>query len=229
MIQIESHFDLTEVVAVACAVHRKQGFVKKGSLYQPVQDDDKKTPNVNYLYSHFCNNDRFSVQPCDVADAEAIVEYLKGLAFKAFERKLTEFENNVLKFVNSSTVRKDMLGIAASLPNVYQTKLIADQWTDREIELGRSSNFVGTVRQSSVFSLKIENIRNIVKTNSCLVSCSENNANIVKFFFNAPGKPQPVCVGQDVTVRGYVKSHNVSTYTGFKETMLNRIKILQPS
>lgn len=224
---IETEYKVMDVVAVACAVHRMQGFVKKINIMYRSEDEKNKQPNVTYLYNHFCNNNLFPIQACDIEDAEAIVEYLKGLAFKCFERKLTEFENNVLRFVNCDTVGKDQLGIAASLPNVYHSKLIADQWAEREFELGRTSNFVGTLKSRGVFSLKVENIRYIAKTFSSLISCSESNANIVKFFSNNTSNLEKVSAGSYIIVTGYVKSHSISTYTGFKETMLNRIKIQQ--
>jgi ribosomal protein S8 len=211
-----AEFTMIDVVAVACTIFRQQGFVKKSDITQ-----NQMKSNATLLYDYFYSNKTVQIEPTteDQKVAKDIVEYLKGLTFKAFERKLTEFETNVLKFVNCETVGRDKLGIAASLPHVYQSKLRADGWCDRETQLGMTSEFVGTLRTRGKFTLKIENIRYIAKTQSTLISCSENNRNIVKFFYSKLSAN----VGDTIIVSGFVKSQQISSHTGFKETMLNRI------
>lgn len=210
-------FNIKDVVAVACAVDRTNGFVKKSDVYS---QSDKK-PNVSFLYEHFCNNEKTECLPSDFELAEEIIDYLKGLSFKALERKLTDFETNVLNFVGSEEVGKEQLGIAASLPNVYRNKLEADTWTTREAELARTSDYVGQVGQRSEFTAKIENLRYIAKTATYLVSCSVDDKHILKFFSGvASGK-----VGDTVNITGFVKSQGVSSYSNAKETMINRTKI----
>jgi hypothetical protein len=181
---------------------------------------------VHYLYEHFCSGNLYAVNPEDHTNAEEIIDYLKGLSFKALERKLTEFESNVLKFVSVDSVGKDKLGIAASLPNVYQAKLAADRWALRESELGAVSNYVGVLNKRAEFDLCVENLRYIAKTSSYLVSCSERDANIVKFFTMSS---EQMKVGSKIKIAGYIKSQAVSSYTGYKETMLNRIRIMEVS
>lgn len=212
-----NEFAINDVVAVACAVDRTNGFVKKSDAVGRI---DVK-PNVGFLYEHFCNNNKVATESVDVATAETIIDYLKGLSFKAFERGLTDFEINVLKFVNSNVVTKDQLGIAASLPNVYRNKLEADTWSAREAELARTSDYIGQVGKRGEFTAKIENLRYIAKTSSYLVSCSVDDQHILKFFSpESFGK-----IGDSIKIAGFVKGQSVSKYSGGKETMLNRIKI----
>lgn len=212
-------FDTNEVVAVSCAVDRVNGFVKKTEV--GYGENVNKKPNVHYLYEHFCNNEKTEVLDTDRELAEEIIDYLKGLSFKALERKLTEFETNVLNFVGSEKVNKSQLGIAASLPNVYRNKLEADVWTVRESELARTSDYLGELGKRSDFTAKIENLRYIAKTMSYLVSCSVDDKNILKFFtVDKVGN-----VGDIINVTGFVKGQNVSNYSNAKETMINRIKI----
>jgi len=211
-------FNTLEVVAVSCAIHRVQGFVKKNSLVP-----EGKTPNATMLYNHFYNDNVIPVQPADTVLAEEIIDYLKGLAFKAFERELTGFESNVLKFVQSSEVDNSVLGIAASLPEVYENKQAQDAWSIRESALATDSEFVGELKKRGHFELTIENIRYIRSTSSNLYCCSDKNGNIVKFFKDEDlGK-----VGTVICITAYVKGHSVSVYHGGKETMVNRIKIEQ--
>ncbi len=215
---VTEQFAVVDVVAAACAAFRMNGFVKRddAEVYSK-----SKVANSNLLYLHFYNEQKLEVIPADVERAEVLIEYLKGLSFKAFERSLTNFETNVLKFVTTSSVGKDQLGIAASLPSVYERKLEADAWIAREAELANSSEYVGKVGTRHVFNLVIENIRYIAKTESSLYSCSENDKNVVKFFSSTPaGK-----VGDTITITGFIKSHALSKYSSGKETMINRVKL----
>ncbi len=217
MSSLPNQFNIKEVVAVSCAVDRINGFVKKSDVYGQL---DKK-PNVSFLYEHFCNNEKTDYSQTDLDLAEEIVDYLKGLSFKALERRLTDFETNVLNFVSSENVGKEQLGIAASLPNVYRNKLEADTWTQREAELARTSDYIGEVGKRCEFDAKIENLRYIAKTTSYLVSCSVADKHILKFFSGvASGK-----IGDILHITGFVKSQGISSYSNAKETMINRIKI----
>ena len=217
MSSLPNQFNIKEVVAVACAVDRTNGFVKKSDVFGQL---DKK-PNVSFLYEHFCNNEKTEYAAPDIELAEEIIDYLKGLSFKALERRLTDFETNVLNFVGSETVGKEQLGIAASLPNVYRNKLEADTWTAREAELARTSDYIGQVGKRGEFTAKIENLRYIAKTSSYLISCSVDDKHILKFFSGvASGK-----VGDTIQLTGFVKSQSISSYSNAKETMINRIKV----
>ena len=214
----DQKFPVDEVVAAACAAFRINGFVKRDD---PAVYNKTKIANSNMLYTHFYNDDKLDINDVDRELASTLVEYLKGLSFKAFERSLTSFETNVLKFVTSEEVGKDQIGIAASLPSVFERKLEADAWSTREAELARTSDYIGMVGSRCDFVAKIENLRFIGKTSSWLVSCSVDNKDILKFFtVSEIGK-----VGDTINVGGFVKSQAVSTYSNAKETMINRIKI----
>jgi len=219
MSSLPNQFNTNEVVAVSCAVDRVNGFVKKTEV--GYGENANKKPNVSFLYEHFCNNEKVEILDADREMAAEIIDYLKGLSFKALERRLTDFESNVLNFVGSETVGKEQLGIAASLPNVYRNKLEADTWTAREAELARTSDYIGEVGKRGEFTAKIENLRYIAKTSSYLVSCSVDNKHILKFFSGvASGK-----VGDNVQITGFVKSQSISSYSNAKETMINRVKL----
>lgn len=218
MSSLPNQFNINEVIAVAVAVDRINGFIKKSDIGFA---NNEKKPNVHFLYEHFCNNVKTEYTSSDFELAEEIADYLKGLSFKALERKLTDFETNVLNFVGSETVGKEQLGIAASLPNVYRNKLEADTWTVREAGLARTSDYIGVVGKRSDFTAKIENLRYIARTASYLVSCSVDDKHILKFFSGvASGN-----IGDILHITGFVKSQNISSYSNAKETMINRIKI----
>ena len=211
-----NNFLVSDVIAVSCAIQRlNKGFVKKG---EDLGDHQKS--NSSFLYEHFCEGTIVSVLDEDNALAVEVTEYLTGLGFKALERNLTDFERKVLGLVTSDTVDKTTLGIAASLPNVYLNKVNSDEWSDRERELGKTTDYVGVEATRCEFTVKVEFMRFIPSTGSHLVTCSVDNKNIIKFFMpEAKTK-----VGRTYTLVGYVKPHALNKHTGFKETMINRIK-----
>ena len=152
--------------------------------------------------------------------AEDVIDYLKGLSFKAIERKLTDFESNVLGVVNSEFIDKTQLGITSSLPKVYFNKIEQDSWTDKELELSRTSNALGKLYSRGTFDATIEFVRYIPRTMSYLITCSVSDQHILKFFHS-----KNIKLGDKIKVDGYVKSQNKGRYHNGVETVINRIKI----
>tara|TARA_B100000900_G_scaffold388279_1_gene380185 strand:+ start:562 stop:1251 length:690 start_codon:yes stop_codon:yes gene_type:complete len=223
-------FTVKDVLSAAVAVHRINGGFVKSSEATP---NNGKIANSTFLYNHFLGtHDKKSgtnkrqlvdVKDVDTQEAEAIMEYLKGLTFKAMERDLTDFEKNVLKLVTADEVGKDKIGIAASLPKVYANKQAADVWSEREGALSSVSEYVGTVGKRGNLTITIENIRYISSVGSKLFCGSVDGRHIVKFFNNDITNE----VGDQITIGAYVKSHSLSKYHHGKETMVNRIKVIK--
>lgn len=221
---------LLEVISASCAVHRvNKGFIKTNDpgVSQGL------VPNSKIMYDYLLGNgnekskflqERIEITAGDTVKAEQIIDYLKGLSFKALERNLTDFESNVLKLVTSDEIAKEQIGIAASLPKVFENKKAQDIWAERESELAESSEFVGELNKRNEFDdIYIENVRLIGSVGSYLVCCSLNG-NIIKFF-SSDGRLTENAVGKTVSIAAYVKSHQVSKYHGGKETMVNRVRI----
>jgi len=222
-------FKTTDVIAVSCAAHRfNSGFLSKDTIRFDKKFEGKRA-NSDLLYAHFLEPKelkfknplpKLMVNKDDIAMAENVIDYLKGLSFKAIERKLTEFESNVLTLVNSEYIDKTQLGITSSLPKVYYNKIDQDAWTDRELELSRTSHVVGTLHERGTFEATIEFVRYIPRTMSYLVTCSVKGEHILKFFYS-----KNINLGDTITLEGYVKSHNKGRYHNGMETVVNRIKI----
>jgi len=212
-------FPIRVILAASNAAHRLNGgFVKK---YDTTEGQES---NSSLLYKHFFQGKDLAVEDQDYDMADEIVDYLKGLGIKAMERDLTEFELNVLKFVTSDVAGKDKIGIAASLPKVFLNKMESDSWEDRERELGRTSQYVGDLHTRHTFkNAKVEYVRYIPRTMSNLITCSIDGKHIVKFFLNE-AKELKIKQGELANITGYIKSQSVSKWTGFKETMINRVK-----
>ena len=216
-------FPTIEVLSASAAAHRlKKGFLKKDQVKFDLKYQNSKS-NSDLLYDHFYREKFFlAITEEDREMANTIIDYLKGLSFKAIERELTDFERNVLKLVTSENIEKDKIGIASSLPKVYYNKLEQDNWTDKENVLSRSSQPVGTLNKRGKFSLKVEFCRYIPRTMSYLITSSVDNKHIVKFFSSNMQN-----VGKTIQVEGYVKDQKRGRYHNGQETILNRIKIVE--
>ena len=156
--------------------------------------------------------------------AQDVIDYLKGLSFKAIERKLTDFESNFLNLVNSEYIDKTQLGITASLPKVYFNKIDQDNWSDRELQLSRTSKAVGELNNRSSFNAVVEFVRYIPRTMSYLITCSVNDQHILKFFH-----AKNIDLGKEIKLDGFVKAQTKGRYHNGMETVINRIKIQEES
>ena len=222
-------FKTKDVIAVSCAAHRfNSGFLSKDSIRFDKKAEGKRA-NSDLLYAHFLDPKELKFKNAlpklkvikeDIKMAEDVIDYLKGLSFKAIERKLTDFESNVLGVVNSEFIDKTQLGITSSLPKVYFNKIEQDSWTDKELELSRTSNALGKLYSRGTFDATIEFVRYIPRTMSYLITCSVSDQHILKFFHS-----KNIKLGDKIKVDGYVKSQNKGRYHNGVETVINRIKI----
>lgn len=213
-------FNIEDVMSASVSAHRlNRGFIKKDQIRLD-SEYEGAISNAQLLYRHFFQNETLDITDNDRNTASEIIDYLKGLSFKAIERKLTDFEKNVLSIVTSPTIIKQQIGIAASLPKVYYNKLEQDDWSSRELELSRTSVALGKLRERGNFVAKVEFNRYIPKTMSYLVTASVDNKSILKFFSD---KKQ--ALGKEINISGYVKSQSEGRYHSGMETIINRIKI----
>lgn len=222
-------FKTKDVIAVSCAAHRfNGGFLSKDSIRFDKKAEGKRA-NSDLLYAHFLDPKdlkfknalpKLKVTKDDIEKAEGVIDYLKGLSFKAIERKLTDFESSVLNVVNSEFIDKTQLGITSSLPKVYLNKIDQDNWTDRELELSRTSNPIGELHSRGTFDAKVEFVRYIPRTMSYLITCSVKNQHILKFFHS-----KNINLGDDIKIDGYVKSQSKGRYHNGSETIINRVRI----
>ena len=213
-------FNIEDVMSASVSAHRlNRGFIKKDQIRLD-SEYEGAISNAQLLYRHFFQNETLDITDDDRNTALEIIDYLKGLSFKAIERKLTDFEKNVLSIVTSPTIIKQQIGIAASLPKVYYNKLEQDDWSSRELELSRTSVALGKLRERGNFVAKVEFNRYIPKTMSYLVTASVDNKSILKFFSD---KKQ--ALGKEINISGYVKSQSEGRYHSGMETIINRIKI----
>lgn len=214
--------NLREAFAVSNAINEHQGFIKKADA----GGYSGKMSNGALLYRHFSDshtgdNEYSDPSEKDFEMADEMIFYFKGLGFKVFERPLSDFETNILKFINDEEISHSAIGIIGALPSIYHKNCTQDEWGVREADLARTSDFVGVLRTRGAFNLTVEMVRPC-RDESHFVCCSEDGKNIVKFFLSNQTPPK---VGDVISIAAFVKSHEVSNYHNGKETMINRVSM----
>jgi hypothetical protein len=237
----KTNIPLVTALELSVAIHDRYGFTSK-STSDRATDSGKESnldakgnpiPNSARLYRQLfpsakvaeSEREKFEITPEHVEMAREIRETLQGFSFKAIERELTNFEQQVLSVVNSDTITHKDLGRIASFPNVYERKISQDAWEERESELARNSEFVGEVLHRAEFDVVIENVRYLSRTESYLICASESGKNIIKFFV-PERRLDDIAEGDTIKLTGYIKKQEVSKYHGGSETVINRVKFL---
>ena len=220
-------YDTREILELAIAVDRDQGFVKSGYGYTVTNDPetgeyleaDKQyvvEDNKTLIHKHLKEKQKVSVTTGDKELAGEMIEHFKAIALKKLSGKTNDFQNSVLLYIDAEKV--DRLGVAifASLPSVYVRDIKAQEFREETEE----SEYVGTYRKRGNFTIEIKQTRSFPTGH--LMICVEGGKNIVKFFSDYTYE-----VGKVLDIAGFVKNQEVSTYSGLKETMLNRVKVIK--
>ena len=103
-----------------------------------------------------------------------------------------------------------------------------DDWAERERSLRKISDYEGEVKKRGKFSGEIVMARYMNRSHSMLVALLTKDDNIIKFFYDLyrSGSDKGMFKeGDNISLSGYVKSHEVSKFSKCKETFLNRVSL----
>ena len=220
-------YNTDSVLALAIAIDREQGFIKSGFGYydygRSVQVHDNKTAIAMALVA--------TEQTIDVTDEDrALAQVIKTsfkeeLIAKKLMNKLNQFEESVLNSIAVDAVDNFGVSILASLPNSYRVqkkRQTLDNWFDAH---RATSEFVGKIGDRVKFEVEVKDVKFIAKFGIHLVTCINDDGNIVKFFFNREADIAGLLEGKRIVLTGKVKTHDVSKFSDCKETVLNYVKI----
>ena len=155
--------------------------------------------------------------------AEDISTYFQGLLFKQLSGEMSDFNKKILKLVNEEQVPINEFGLVASLPKAFYNAKKWDKAAEVERDLADVSDYVGTQGKRCNFDLEVVSTRYIPTHDCTIVTCIDEDKNVVKFFTHDFAKDSEP--GDKFEIAGFVKSHEVSKYNGGKETMINRVKL----
>jgi len=210
-------FDLKTVMTYAVAAHKQKNedYVNYGTVTNKIIIaahlgllDQKNMIFVDYISDECVNI------------ADSIIQYYKGLTFKAMGNKINDFEQKVLGLINSKLVDRRDIGVIASLPKAYFRAIKRDATDTHMRKLSTTSIHVGTLGEDITGTINVLNC-SFIQRLQCHVVNAEMNGNIVCFFT----KHDAAHWGETCEIKAKVKRHQVSKFHGGKETVLNYVKV----
>lgn len=209
-------YDLKTVMTYAVSAH-----FQNGEEYKNYGSTTNKTIIQTHLglldENRMTYVDHITQECQDIA--EQIIQYYKGLTFKAMGNKINDFEQKVLGLINCKLVDRRDIGVIASLPKAYFRAVKRDATDTLMRKLSKSSVHVGTQGEDVEGIINILNC-SFIQRLQCHVVNAEMNGNIVCFFTKHPAEHW----GETCEIKGKVKRHQTSKFHGGKETVLNYVK-----
>ena len=214
--QAQQLFDLKTVMTFAVSAHMQKGedYINYGTVTNKtiVQMhlgllEDKRAVFVDHV----------TEECADIA--EQMIQYYKGLTFKAMGNKINDFEQKVLGLINCKLVDRRDIGVIASLPKAYFRAVKRDATDTKMRKLSTTSIHIGTLGEDVQGTTNILTC-SFIQRLQCHVVNAEMNGNIVCFFT----KHSADHWGETCEIKGKVKRHQTSKFHGGKETVLNYVK-----
>lgn len=216
--QAQQEFDLKTVMTFAVSAYKQ-----KGEDYINYGTNTNKTIVQTHLglldENRMTFVDHVSQECADIA--EDIIQYYKGLTFKAMGNKINDFEQKVLGLINTGMVDRRDIGVISSLPKAYFRSVKRDATDTQMRKLSTTSIHVGTQGEDIEGTINILNC-SFIQRLQCHVVNAEMNGNIVCFFTKHPAEHWSTTC----EIKGKVKRHQVSKFHGGKETVLNYVKVV---
>lgn len=222
-------YNVVQALELAVYVDDLQGFVKSGFGYydyeRNLQVYDNKTAIWQYL-----TGQTVQVMPEISEEQKAraleIREHFKdNLVAKKLMGTLNSFETSVMAAISVEATDSFGLSVIASLPNSFRVAAQRQELDDWFDDLRDKSEFVGKIGERRRFAALIKDVKFIAKFGIHLVTCVDDNDNIVKFFFNKEPDIAGLLENKHVILTGKVKTHDVSKFSKCKETVFNYIKV----
>jgi hypothetical protein len=214
------NYPVMDVLAVAVAVDRAQGFVRCGKK----NDDegvvqDNRQAALTTLRSMNGSGD-YSADKVFVLTMDSLTGNLIKLRAGGHVDDFNQTLNDIL-IVGTADIGKD-LAMIVSLPNSYRIShkrsTMADFW-----HANKENGYISAVKQRMEVTGNVMDAKTIPRHNITLVTVFTDDKKIAKFFLNDESQ-LPSRTGH-VTFTGTVKKHDVNPHTGCQETMFNRVKV----
>lgn len=230
-----SKFNFTDLLVVANAVFRKNGYVKTADVPHIVSEGEavNKVPNV-VIVRHilgvgkkhpeqvleFINSLDIDTNQEDADNTSQQIKFFKGLLIKGMKGNLSDFETKILKLIKEEFISYPDIGVVSSLPLIYKNALKFKETEKMEKEIASESEFVGTLYERNSFEDVELVMRKYIHRTQSWLYVGTLDKNIIKFFSS-----EDLTVNNKYNVSGYCKEHRTNDRTKAKETILNRITI----
>jgi hypothetical protein len=222
-------YNVVQALELAVYVDDMQGFVKSGYGYHDYERNVQVFDNKTTIWNYLTGQENFAmpeISEKQKAQAKEIREHFKdNLVAKKLMGTLNSFETSVMSAIGNESTDNFGLSVIASLPNSYRVAAkrdALDNWFD---DLRDKSEFVGKIGERRRFAALIKDVKFIAKFGIHLVTCVDENDNIVKFFFNKEPDIAGLLEGKQVILTGKVKTHDVSKFSKCNETVFNYVRV----
>ena len=209
-------YDLKTVMTYAVSAH-----FQNGEEYKNYGSKTNKAIIQSHLGElsehHMCFVDYITDECADIADK--IIQYYKGLTFKAMGAKINDFEQRVLAVIQSGKVDRRDIGVVASLPKAYFRAVKRDATDAQMRKLSLNSVHIGSEGTDITGKIAVLNC-SFIQRLACYVVNAELDGNIVCFFTKHGAEHW----GEVCEIKGKVKRHQISKFHKGKETVLNYVK-----
>jgi len=222
-------YNVKQVLELAVYVDDAQGFVKSGFGHYDYQTEKMVYDNKTTIFNYMTGADGFEMPEIteDVAARACdIREYFRtDLVAKKLMDTLSSFEESVIRAVSNESTDGFGVSVIASLPNsrrVATKRQSLEDWFD---SMRDKSEFIGKIGERMRFSVLVKDVKFIVKYGIHLVTCVNQDDNIVKFFFSKEPNISGLLENKRVILTGKVKTLDVSKFSKCKESVINYVKI----
>ena len=222
-------YNTEQVLQLAIVVDSAQGFIKSGYGYYDHESSKHVYDNKTTIASYLNGVEDFEMPEIseDVkAQAKEITNTFRdSLVAKKLMGTMNSFEESVLKTLSDTQCDNFGVSILASLPNSFRVQEKRQSLDDWFSDMRPKSEFVGTPGNRLRFEVLVKDVKFIAKYGIHLVTCVNNDENIVKFFFSKEPDIAGLLEGRRVIITGKVKQHDVSKFSDCKETVINYVKV----
>lgn len=222
---------IPDVMCAAIAVHKKQGFIRSGQGYtdtnmdelEPVVFRDNKTVVMD---DYLSKNPKFTVE--EYTYANSLIDTINGkLMIKKMTNNLNNFEQNVAKVLSEVDVTKFAVSIIASLPHSISIDKKREIVEDKMSSLKHSSLYFGSVKKRYDLAVKVLDVKYIQTSDVFMITTVYAKKDIIKFWWRDQPDISDIIIDRTIKIRATVNKHELSKYTNAKETLINRVKILE--
>ena len=220
-----------DVMCAAVIVYKDQGFVRSGQGYtdtspesgQSVEIRDNKTCIIDIL-----EDPNMSFTDEETKNANDLIDSINGkLMIKKMTNNLNNFEQNVAKALAEPEVNKFAVSIIASLPHSVVIDKKREAVEDKMSALKHSSMYFGNRGKRYDINVKVLDVKFIQTSDVYMITTVYAEKDIIKFWWRDQPDISDIISDKIIKIRGTVNKHELSKYSNAKETLVNRVKILQ--
>jgi len=227
--QFPSNYDALKVLGLSFMVYDDQGFIRSGEGYtkyvedEPVQVLDNKTIVTSMIIQGIMPSEKYLVLAKETMD-----KFNGKFMLKKLTGGLTSFENSVSKAF-SEELTKFNVSVIASIPHMNKVDIKRLEVENRLESVRFDSEYLGEMRQRYDIEVEVVDVKFIQSSGVYMITSLYKNKDIIKFWWRDQPDISDIIDGKTIKIRGTVNKHENSKYSKAKETMLNRVKIMERS